>query len=560
MRQAMRRRSKRFPAKGEQGILPRALLLFHSLRHSKPRQLFLRLWGLIKTRTGLPHTPASPYNLRRALLPKNAFLHHDCWNRREEVKQGRFCFLNRVEPLGCPINWQAANPPKLWQYNLHYFDYLYLLTPEEQRQICLQWVGANPLSKGLGWHAYPTSLRIVNWCKAQMEDADVLRSLYQQAAYLYRHMEAHHPGNHLLENAKALIFAGSFFAGQGEAQSWFDKGMEIYRRETPVQVLADGAYFERSPMYHALMLAGYLDILNILPAADKEPELVDAAKRLSDFLFSVTGPEGDIALFNDATREIAPKSSELLDYAQKLLGYGAEKKALFAEAGYFIHESAAVYLIIDGGAISPAHLPSHAHADIFSYELSLYSKLFVVDAGVFEYEAGEMREYVRSTRAHNTVCVDRKDQAECWGSFRVGRRYPPFDVRFVKTGPLSRFQGSFDGYAKLIGDRIRHHRSIVCDEERRELVIEDVLEGLGEHLLESCVHLHPDVELTSEGSRVFLRRDAVTCVIDAEGQDLRIEDSWYCPEFGLKQKNKMLVIGGRLALPTRLSYRIDFSQ
>lgn len=519
----------------------------------------MRLWGLIKARTGLPQTPAPPYNLRRALHPTNAFLQHDCWNSREALQKGRFCFLNRVEPLGRPVDWQAAKPPKLWQYNLHYFNYLYLLTPEEQREICLDWVRANPAAQGTGWQPYPTSLRLVNWCKAQLDDGELLRSMYQQAAFLYRHMEAHHPGNHLLENARALIFAGSSFAGQGEADAWFDRGLQIYRRETPVQVLADGGYFERSPMYHALMLAGYLDILNILPAAKQEPWLADAAKRLSDFLFSVTGPEGDIALFNDSTREIAPPSRELLDYARRLLGQGAEKKALFAESGYFIHESAAVYLIIDGGAISPDYLPSHAHADIFSYELSLHDKLFIVDAGVFEYEAGEMRDYVRSTRAHNTVCVDGRDQAECWGSFRVARRYPPGAVRFDRTGYRSRFQGSFDGYAKLIGDDIRHHRTITCDEERREMVVEDVIEGRGEHLLESCIHLHPDVEVTAAGSRVFLQRDGVRCVIEAQGHDLRIEDSWYCPEFGLQQKNRMLVIGGRLALPTGLSYRIDFS-
>jgi uncharacterized heparinase superfamily protein len=233
---------------------------------------------------------------------------------------------------------------------------------------------------------------------------------------------------------------------------------------------------------------------------------------------------------------------------------------LFTETGYSIHEGVDVYLIIDGGAISPDYLPSHAHADIFSYELSIMDKPFIVDAGVFEYETGEMREYVRSTRAHNTVCVDGKDQAECWGSFRVGRRYPPYDVRFTKTGSRSQFQGSFDGYAKLIGDQIIHHRSITCDEERREIVVQDLIEGRGEHLLESCIHIHPDVELTSEGNRVFLKRDAVQCVIEVEEQDVRIEDSWYCPEFGLKKKNKMLVLGGKLTLPIKLSYKIDFSQ
>ena len=513
---------------------------------------------MLKSRAGLIHSLTPPYTLRGALPPTTPFLFHDGWNRREEIKKGYFCFLNRSERLGWPVDWSAEHTPTLWQYNLHYFNYLYLLSREEQTEICLQWVQANTFGKGVGWHSYPTSLRIVNWCKAQLDDAECLQSLYQQAAFLYRNLEAHHPGNHLLENAKALIFAGRFFADQGEAHLWFEKGLQIYRRETPVQVLPDGGYFERSPMYQALILAGFLDIINVLPEANQEPSLSDAAKRMSIFLLSVTNPDGMIALFNDSTREIAPTTEELLDYSQKLLGYRALKKDAFADTGYFIHEGADIYLIIDGGAISPDFLPAHAHADIFSYELSIAGKPFIVDAGVFEYEAGRMREFVRSTRAHNTVCIDKTDQAECWGSFRVGRRYAPYDVSFGKTGYRSRFQGSFDGYARLIGDDLVHHRVITCDEELREIVVTDVLEGKGEHLVESCIHLHPDVEVQREGTNIVLMRDSIECVIEVEVQTLDVEDSWYCPEFGLKEKNKMLVVGGKLKLPLSLSYKISY--
>src|SRR5262249_40142557 len=160
------------------------------------------------------------------------------------------------------------------------------------------------------------------------------------------------PGNHLLENARALIFAGKFFAGQGEAANWLTKGKSIYRRETPAQVLSDGGYFERSPMYHALMLAGYLDIINILGADDSDRALfIDAAKGMSDFLGSMTHPDGQLALFNDATQEVAPATAILLDYARELLGYEARRREAFATTGYFIHQSDTVYLVIDGGEI-----------------------------------------------------------------------------------------------------------------------------------------------------------------------------------------------------------------
>ncbi len=541
-------------------MLMQARLLFHTLRYLKPSQLYLRLWGAVKRLGGLARLPLPPVNLRGGLRPGVAFVQHDTGNQREQLEQGVFRFLNRSEKLGQPVDWQVSRLSLLWQFNLHYFNYLYLLNRVQQIELCRQWIAANAPGKGVAWQAYPTSLRIVNWCKANFDDDEILKSLYMQAAYLYRHLEAHHRGNHLLENARALLFAGNFFHEQGEADKWLAKGLQIYRRETPLQVLSDGGYFERSPMYHALMLEGYLDILNILPPTHSDRELfVDTAKRMSDFLLSVTKPDGEIALFNDSTREIAPPTAALPDYTKRLLDYDAAKGSAFPESGYFVHDSDSVYLIIDGGVLGADFLLAHAHADIFSFELSIAGKAFIVDSGVYEYQAGEMRDYGRSTAAHNTVCIDGLSQAECWGSFRVARRYPPRQVAFDKGNGKSRFQGQFDGYAKLIGDNLVHHRRITCDEESREIVIADEVTGFGKHRVESRLHLHPEVKVEHQGKQVILERDGVPCTIDVDApQTLKIEDGWYCPEFGVKLANKVLVCGGEQPLPTRLGYKIAF--
>src|SRR5207247_8423600 len=120
--------------------------------------------------------------------------------------------------------------------------------------------------------------------KAGFKDSALLESLYLQAAYLYRNLETYVLGNHYLENARALVFAGVNFGGQGEAAAWLEKGRQIIRSETPEQILADGGSFERSPMYHALALEAYLDLLNLLPAGDTiRPVLVDAVRRMGDF-------------------------------------------------------------------------------------------------------------------------------------------------------------------------------------------------------------------------------------------------------------------------------------
>jgi uncharacterized heparinase superfamily protein len=539
-------------------MLRQALQYFHTARHLQPVQVFGRLLSRLR-KPILPKLPAAPDPLSGSLTPCRAFHHHDPWNNGAALRQGKFRFLNRTELVGWPADWTASGLPLLWKFNLHYFNYLHLLNRQDQLELCVDWVDKNPAGATVGWHPYPASLRIVNWCKLAVAAPELLQSLYHQAAYLYRNIEWHHPGNHLLENARALIFAGRYFNGDVHARAWLAQGLDIYRRETPIQVLADGGHFERSPMYHALMLECYLDVINVLPDDSPEiPVLAKTAKRMGDYLASVTHPHGKIALLNDSTLEIAPPTDSLLQYVTDLLGYQAQKRAALPESGYFVIENEKLYLVIDGGPLGPDYLLAHAHADIFSYELSLQEQPMIVDTGVFEYPAGEMRRFVRSTRAHNTVCVDRTDQAECWSSFRVARRYAPVDVVFQRERAGYKFSGRFDGYARLLGDRIVHRRSINCAEPHQELTVEDTVEGTGSHLVESLIHLHPDVTLERSGPRLMLHNAGASCEIEIVNGSLSIEKGWYCPEFGQKRTNQVLVLSGGPNLPTSLAYKISY--
>src|SRR5690606_13087772 len=109
-------------------------------------------------------------------------------------------------------------------------------------------------------------------------DANALKSaavhsLAMQARYLRRRLEIHLLGNHLWANAKALVFAGAFFTGD-ESAGWLHKGAALIGRELDEQILPDGGHFERSPMYHAIVLEDVLDLLQldrafprVLPAA-----------------------------------------------------------------------------------------------------------------------------------------------------------------------------------------------------------------------------------------------------------------------------------------------------
>jgi uncharacterized heparinase superfamily protein len=235
-----------------------------------------------------------------------------------------------------------------------------------------------------------------------------------------------------------------------------------------------------------------------------------------------------------------------------------ERHSQFEETGYYIHDSDNVYLIIDGGPIGPNYLPAHAHADIFSYELSVGGSLFIVDTGVYEYEAGDMRGYVRSTKAHNTVCVDGVDQAECWDSFRVARRYPPRAVSFTQGRGQSYFEGHFEGYAQLIGDGIEHRRRIEVDPDERCIFVEDTVTGRERHTVESRIHLHPEVSVQRERNGIVAKRGGRDLHISTGDSTVRFENGWYCPEFGIRKSNRVVVLGGKQSLPVHLRYSLRY--
>ena len=171
------------------------------------------------------------------------------------LSESRFRFLNLSSDITKAEDWNLPNKDKLWLYNLHYFDDLTSLEFSQRvnwhRKSIQCWIDENTPGFGVGWEAYPSSLRIVNWIKWFLLGDNLRRewldSLAIQARYLTNNLETHLLGNHLFSNAKALMFAGIYFQG-AEAENWYQIGLKIIEKELLEQVLADGGNFEISPM------------------------------------------------------------------------------------------------------------------------------------------------------------------------------------------------------------------------------------------------------------------------------------------------------------------------
>ncbi|MBM5811018.1 MAG: heparinase [Gammaproteobacteria bacterium] len=531
------------PFLGEKGKRP--LLYGHTLRYLKARQIFGRLWF----RVHRPRPDVRPAPPQRAA--RDVWLR--CARTASMIGPDSFRFLNSERRLAAPYDWTHPEWPKLWLYNAHYFDDLGADGAEERtawhRDLIARWIAENPPAGGIGWEPYPTSLRIVNWIRwalaGNTPEPVMLDSLAAQARWLRRRLEVHLLGNHLWANAKALVFAGTFLAGD-EAAGWQRKGLALLRHELGEQILADGGHFERSPMYHAIVLEDLLDLVQLAQLSPGNLVAADvagwreAAQHMLRWLAAMTHPDGGVVFFNDAALGIAPDLAALLKYARGL-GIATDVGQLDAvqvlkDSGYVRAQLGPAVLFADSGSIGPHYLPGHAHAGTLSCELSLHGRRLLVNSGTSTYEPGPERARQRGTAAHNTVFVDGVDSSEVWGSFRVARRAQAIGLSVESSPERLQISCSHDGYRRLPG-RIMHHREWQLD--RYGLTITDTLDGKCRDAV-ARFHLHPRVQ--EAGDNALRLADGVRVQWQCDGGAARLTPSTWHPQFGMSEDNRCLEV------------------
>lgn len=477
--------------------------LIRTALHLKPRQVWFQVWRRVQRRfEPHPKCAANP-------LPA-------------------FTFLNVT---AAPNGWNDTSQELLWRYNLHYFDYLHVQAADSS--LVFRWIGENPRGSFPGWDPYPTSLRIVNWVKhlerhqTQIPNRPLIeRSIRDQLDWLSRHLEWHILANHLLANLKALVIGTKWL--DGDAARW----MPLYRRQIEEQILDDGSHYELSAMYHAIVFEDVIDVLHF--CGEEAAWLRPTAGRMLTHLLKMTGPDGMIAKFNDASEGIAKTPGQLIAAAARA-GVSPENpaKEVLRSGGHssgYARVSAGEWTLISKDAvIGPDYQPGHAHADSISFELWRRNVKVIGDTGCSTYVPGHIRSYERSTAAHNTVVVDGRNSSEVWAAHRVGGRCRPLCPK-EQTGHEGVWARDCNGM--VIGRRLVLNETGLCGI--------DEIRGTGEHEIEERFHLPPGVSseqvaIACPGERLvercdfavgWNRRAAGTCIVYRQRMMLPAKIEW----------------------------------
>ena len=469
--------------------------LYHTLKHLKFTQVYHQIkYRLVKPKRVTTSWEGSFAQVNLVAFPEkqtSLSLSNDVWS---------FCFLNLEKSFSEEsIDWSFADYGMLWTYNLNYFDWLHQpgISKEQGLKTLGKFYATSAEKNPIILHPYPTSLRIINVAKFiskwDINKGWLYNELVSDLKFLSGRLENHLLANHLLENAFAL-YIGGLITDQKEITQ---QGKKLLIRELKEQVLDDGMHYERSPMYHLIILERLLDTHNFAKAVGD-----DLVPVLKSYVVKMTGLAmhwkdlNRIPMMQDSAYDIALSVSDILEYSKRLLeqDYPSKSNDLM-DSGYRRLDSENFILFANVGSISPSYQPGHAHADELNFELFYKGAPLIVDTGVSTYEKNDRRLLERSTSSHNCV-VSGSNSSDVWSGFRVGKRA---NVK-IALDDHQKLKAEHDGFGTIT---LRTFDSTVTG----EMTITDELKYHSNskgYYSKGYLHFHPDVHLEQIDETSFL--------------------------------------------------------
>lgn len=520
---------------------------YYALKYLHPNQIFFRIYfrffKLPKPKLVYTGTVSPQILMRIDVVSANS--------ARLEGQYIEFNLLNSAKSYPITqIGWSDKSMPKLWLYQIHYFDFIHNLKREEAISLIRDWIQNNKDLNEVGWEPYATSLRIINWIifltNENVNMDEIKESLWHQFQELQRKLEFHLMGNHLWENYRASIFASIYFNKSEE--------MKIYEnrmyKEFKSQILDDGAHAELAPMYQSIMLTGLCQLSAFYHNYGIYPSipLAETINRMAIYLAYVSHPDGKVAQLNDSAIDfsIPPKFVSEMKVSSRL----------FQNSGHARLQNSDLIIIADVGPVAYKYFSGHAHSDNLTFELSYKHLRLIVDPGISTYEEIEQRQLERKTDFHNTLIMKNLQQSETWKSFRLGRRSKDFLPSFFENGSKVNLSGSYTYNDK--GITVYHLRE--WELSKGHLKIIDSVKCSKKMDGHISFNFNPEIRLSinEHGNIDASFNNSKIVEISSTVEDLEISNSFSSQNFGVKRLCQRLLVGFKNKKETVIETHLTF--
>jgi hypothetical protein len=493
------------------------------------------------------------------------------------------------------------------------------------RVLLESWFDQCPYPRGPNWtSALEQAMRLKDWAIAWhlLGEAETdaafrrrwLESIYLHcrfiAGYLSKYSSAN---NHLLGELMGLFIASIVWPMWRESAKWARYSAEEFEREALKQNAEDGVHREQALWYQKevaemMLLVGLFGRENRI---EFSRDYWERLERMIEFIAAIMDTAGNVPMIGDADdarimpfadgyRSLLAAGSVIFtrkDFAEKagsfdqasrwLLGDGAAVEfdgmassgsdspcptpnefpiGGYAVLGSRLGHGDEIRIVADSGPLGYLSIAAHGHADALSFTLSVAGHEMLVDPGTFAYHTNsEWREYFRGTSAHNTIRIDRVDQAVSGGPFLWTRHVRAKQEHFESGAERDVWAASHDGYLRLT-DPVLHRRTIELEKRSRIIRVADCLECKGRHWVEIFWHTAQACEARLYERAVRLSNDGVEIDIEMvssawKPQLVRGQDvpplGWISRHYDDKTPTTTILWSGEIYGPTELVTKIS---
>lgn len=480
-----------------------------------------------------------------------------------------------------------------WELNRHFqFAALaksFYCTKESKYLIELEnlfhdWNAHNLFLHGVEWSsAMELAIRVNSWIymfcflKKAGYDGDMLfqieHGILVMVDYISRHRSRFSSANnHLIVEMYAVALTGILT----EYKPWRDDALRVLTEELRKQNYADGVNKEMSLHYQSFVMEAY-GLLWILMMRNHIgiPEIWKSYLTLmAEFVSDATDKSGNTMEFGDNDEgKILDLNGQLKNYYQyvlNLMGCILDRRYIDAdwhenlnwvvpeelkihkekyipdlvccreEGGYtFLRSTDRRILIgIDHAALGFGCIAAHGHADALSFQMFVDGEPVFIDPGTYLYHCGiESRNAIRSTKNHNTVSIDDKDQSEMLGTFLWGKKAEARLIEAKEDSSGYTMTASHDGYAP-----VEHTRTLKFDGDRKI----EIIDMLSPHADKAAAFFwfSPYFDLSVENECVMFDKDVAHGILRFLGQNtIELINGKYSSGYGREEN----IIGIRIS-------------
>jgi hypothetical protein len=480
---------------------------------------------------------------------------------------------------------------------------------ESLERLWRDWQKNNPYPFGINWAStLEVAFRSLSWIwmdhfietagpRADEFRAELRQAIGENAVYIERYLSTYFaPNTHLLGEALALFFVGVLYPHFELASRWRDRGWQVILEQSMRQVRPDGFHFEQSIYYHVYALDMFLwaKILAERNSIAVPSEFDDVIVRMTEGLAAL-GSGGLVPRFGDddggrlfdgrrnrsnhmldplATACVVYKRGDwkaiagnLREESSWLLGVDGIRTfdslnardrqssgCAFRESGYYAMHSGPGVAIVDAGPHGWRN-GGHGHADALSMQLIANGQMWLTDPGTYSYVyEGGVRDDFRGTRAHNTLEVDKRSQAEPVHSFAWGPSPRVSVALWHVSSDIAILHGAHTGYHRL-HEPVTHERWVIALKDG-EWMVRDVATGKGSHQLDVRWHIAPGCTPSQEiGGYAFLADGGAVRLAypDDSSWSTTLDTGQWSPAYGVKVPCPVLRFSYRGCLPSECS-------